>query len=438
MARLRVPGVAVGLLHEDHKYLAGIGVTNTRHPLPVTPDTLFQIGSITKTFTATAAMRLVETGHLDLDTPVRQYVPELALADETVAARVTMRHLFTHTGGWVGDYFDDLGRGDDARARYVARMVDLAQLTPLGTVWSYNNSGFVLAGRVLEVITRQPYDAIIKELVLDPLGMETSGFFAEDAILHRVAVGHNITDEQEPEIAAPWAVPRCAVPAGGLLSTARDMLRYARFHRGDGTTAQGSRLLGPASMAFMQSPLAPAGSMADAVGVSWLLREWGVARTVGHGGATNGQTATLTMLPAHGFALVILTNANRGDALYREVTRWALAHYLGLEPPRLTPLAVPADQLRAFAGEYSSTMTDRQVVVEDEGLRLTFMPKGGFPRRDSPPLPAPPPLSVVFVEPDRIAAREDTLDGLRGEFLRDADGRIAWLRVRGRIHARKR
>ena len=151
MEETQTPGVAVGLLHEGEEHVAGFGVTSIENPLEVTPDTLFQIGSITKTFTGTAAMRLVERGELDLDAPVRTYLPELKLSDEDVAARVTMRHLLTHTGGWIGDYFDDLGSGDDALARMCESLAVLPQLTPLGEVWSYNNAGFYLAGRVIEV-----------------------------------------------------------------------------------------------------------------------------------------------------------------------------------------------------------------------------------------------------------------------------------------------
>ena len=172
----QTPGVAVGLLHAGEEDAAGFGVTSLENPLDVTPDTLFQIGSITKTFTGTAAMRLVERGELDLDAPVRTYLPELKLSDEDVAARVTTRHLLTHTGGWIGDHFDDLGSGDDALARICASMSSLPQLTPLGEVWSYNNAGFYLAGRVIEVLSGKPYEEAMQELVLEPLGLEQTFF----------------------------------------------------------------------------------------------------------------------------------------------------------------------------------------------------------------------------------------------------------------------
>ena len=105
LAETGTPGAAVGLAHGSDEHVSGLGVTSIENPLEVTPQTLFQIGSITKTFTGTVAMMLVERGDLDLDAPVRRYLPTLALADEDVASRVSLRHLLTHTAGWVGDYF---------------------------------------------------------------------------------------------------------------------------------------------------------------------------------------------------------------------------------------------------------------------------------------------------------------------------------------------
>src|SRR3954453_11018629 len=136
-----IPGCAIGVLDGGDENLRGLGVTSVEHALEVDGDTLFQTGSITKTFTGTVAMRLVEEGRLELDAPVRTYVPELRLQDEDVAARVTMRHLLTHTGGWVGDYFDDTGRGDDALALMCQRLAGVRQEAPLSGLWGENNRG---------------------------------------------------------------------------------------------------------------------------------------------------------------------------------------------------------------------------------------------------------------------------------------------------------
>ena len=107
-------------------------MTSIEHPLEVDAETLFQIGSITKTVTGTLALQLVEKGELDLDAPIRRYLPTLRLADDDVAERVTTRHLLTHTGGWYGDYFADPSRGDDALERILPELAELPQLAPLG------------------------------------------------------------------------------------------------------------------------------------------------------------------------------------------------------------------------------------------------------------------------------------------------------------------
>ncbi len=259
-------------------FSAGFGVTNLENPLPVDQDTLFQVGSITKTFTATALMRLIERGQADLDSPIRLIIPELRMADLAVAENASLRHIFTHTGGWLGDYFDDAGSGNEALATVVARMDRLPQEAPLGEIYSYNNSGFYLAGRVLELLYGETYETAIKKLLLEPLGMDHSFFFARDAITYRVAAGHSaIYPGQDgiPEVLRPWWLARAANPLGGLLSTVNDLLRYAHLHIHRGTAPNGERLLQADSLTLMQTPFVPAAN-GELIGISWFLRdlEW--------------------------------------------------------------------------------------------------------------------------------------------------------------------
>ena len=439
MQRLLVPGVALGIIHGDVEHSAGFGVTNLEHPLAVDADTLFQIGSISKTVAATAAMRLVEAGKLDLDLPVRTYLPELRLADEEAAAGVTLRHLFSHTGGWEGDYFGDSGSGDDALAKMVAKLAHLSQLAPLGRYWSYCNSGFYLAGRVLEVVAGKPYEALATELVLAPLGMSMSFFFAADCITYRVASGHGAVfggGQGKPKVARPWALARCVAPAGGVISSLRDQLRYARFHMGDGTAADGKRLLSPQSLALMQTPHADAGGDRSC-GVAWFIRDVAGRRIVSHDGATNGQQAALLMVPAERFAVCVLTNSDRGSELNGAVVTWALAHYLGAEAKECELVETSVEQLASYAGRYRSTLQDAVLRQVGEGLVLQIVPRGGFPLTDSPPAPTPPPMRAALCGEDRLVILEEPGKGGRGEFLRTSDGSIEWLRLRGRLHGRR-
>jgi len=431
MERLHVPGVAVGIIHDGTEHVAAFGVTNVDYPAPVVEDTLFQIGSTTKTLTATTVIRLVEKGKIDLDTPIRAYLPDLRLADEATAAGVTTRHLLTHTAGWSGDHFLDTGRGEDALAGYVASMADLPQLTPLGQVWSYNNAAFSLVGRVIEAVTSRPYETAVRELVLDPLGMRHSFYFPDEVMTHSFVAGHNVVDGA-PKVVTPWAIPRTNNPAGGLISSAGDQLRYARFHMGGGTAADGARVLSPDSLALMRTPAVQA-SDDEGMGLAWFIHDIDGVRTIRHGGATYGQISAFLFAPARDFALIILTNATSGGELTEEVTKWALQHYLGIVEPTPTPLAWTDEQLSAYAGRYAAAMTVVDLVPRDGSLVLELS-YSDYPA-DEPP-PAPPPARVALYAEDRIIVLDGLLKDARGEVLRGANGNIVWLRLGGRVHRR--
>ena len=432
--RLHIPGVALGLLHEGEPYTAGFGITSVDNPLLVDANTLFQIGSITKTFTGTAAMRLVEMGKLDLDAPVRTYLSDLRLSSDDLTMQVTLRHLFTHTSGWAGDYFDDFGEGDDAIARYVAQMGDLPQLTPLGALWSYNNAGFNLAGRVIEVITGKTYEAAVKELVFDPLGMTRTSFFPAEVMTYRFSVGHHEGDTLV--VARPWPISRCSNPAGAISSTVTDLLRYARFHLSGGVSEAGERLLQQQTVEFMRSALAPAGNWAESVGVTFFLRDLGGTLMVGHGGSTNGFNATFQLVPERDFALVMLTNAGNGSVLYGQVTDWAVEHLLDVKVPKPTALSLSDEELSAYVGIYQATLTRVEIELRDHQLWLQDKFLGGFPTRNSPAPdePPPPPVRAAFIDRDKVVMLDPPLEGSRAEFLRSSDGKIEWFRFGGRIH----
>src|SRR5215208_6659297 len=203
MKRLHVPGVSIGIYQDGKEETAGFGITSVEHPLPVTADTLFQTGSISKTFTGTVMMRLVEQGKVDLDMPVRKYIKDFRVKDKEVSRKVTIRHLLTHMGGWVGDYFNDFGTGDDALDKMVKDIARMPQIQPLGTIWSYNNTGFNVASRVIEIVTKKPYEQAMQEMLLDPLGLDMTFYYPSDILFtHRFVVGHQMV-EGKVQVARP-------------------------------------------------------------------------------------------------------------------------------------------------------------------------------------------------------------------------------------------
>lgn len=432
--KLKIPGTAYGIWYQGQEQTAAYGVTSTANPLKVTPETLFQIGSISKTMLATSIMRLVEQGSLELDSPVRAYLPGLRLADEETAARLTLRHILTHTGGWAGDYFNDFGWGSDALEKMVASLEQLPQLTPLGSLWHYNNTGFAIAGRVIEIVTGLTFELAMTDLLFTPLGMAHSFFFPEDVMVRRFVVGHFANPGGPPEVALPWAVGRATHPAGGVVAAIPDLLRYARFHLGDGTNEDGERLLQAESLAEMRRPQAYPGVRADAMGLTWFIKQIGDVTIFRHGGATHGQNAQFLFVPQHQFAFAILSNADHGDTLCMAMAQTALELFLGVVEPQPETFTRPYAELTEYAGTYDAQAQVIELTPQEGGLRLEFHYKGGFPTPDTPAQPDPEPSPAVFYSPEHLIITAGLDKGTRGEFLRDSQGKIEWLRIGGRIH----
>jgi CubicO group peptidase (beta-lactamase class C family) len=445
-AELEVPGVAVGVLQDGEASYAFHGVTSIEHPLPVDEHTLFQFGSTGKTYTATAMMILVEQGLVDLDAPVRTYVPELRLRDADVAERVTVLQLFNHTAGWQGDLMTDTGWGDDALERYVTLMADIEQVSPLGGTASYNNASLSLAGRIIEKLTGKTYEQAIKEMLLEPLGMDNTFFFPNDIMTRRFVAGHN----QSPEggtmtIARPWAMSRGGNPAGGMSANAADQIAWARFHLGDGRAPDGTRILSEASLERMQEPTVhvPGSAIGDAVGISWLLREVEGVRFVGHGGTTNGQLSDFVMVPERNFAVISMTNSSPNGHVFNErFLRWAYEHYFGIIERDPVPVPRGADELAAYTGVYETIAVTIDISADDGGLALKVRMKPETIAQlreageDEPPDQPPIPISLLPGDGDRYVVTGGVAKGMLGYFVRDPSGAVTGAHIGGRFATR--
>lgn len=433
MKRLKIPGVSIGIYHNGKEHVAGFGVTSLENPLPVTADTLFQTGSISKTFTGTIFMRLVEAGKIELDAPVYTYLPRFKMADEEVTEKVTIRHLLTHTGGWIGDYFNDYGNGNDALNKMVRAISKLEQVTSLGEVWSYNNAGFNIAGRVVEVVTKQHFERVAQEMLLDPLGLGMTFYFPDDVMItHRFVVGHH-KEGKKVKVSRPWAIGRAGAPVGGVISTVKDLLTYARFHMGDGQSASGEKILSTKSLEQMRTPLHPATGF-DQIGLTWFIRNAEGLNIISHGGATNGQIAGLYFIPEKQFALAILTNGEDGRMITKTALKQALKVYFGIDMLIPKPMKTPEEKLYEYEGNYELPLSAFELKVKKGHLVLYDKPRGGFPIPDSPPLPASPPVRLAFYEPDKIIVLDEPMKDSLGEFLRGPDGTLKYFRFSSRVH----
>jgi len=428
LGRFTVPGAAVGLLRQGETDLRAYGMANLETKQPVSPQTLFQIGSISKVFTTTLVMQLVDEGKLDLDAPVATSLPDLKLADEAARRGVAMRHLLSHTSGIEGDRFDDYGWGDDALTKAVAEFHTLGQVSSPGELWSYCNSGFNLAGAVVERLRQQTFEAAMRERVFQPLGLERSFFFAHEAIAYPVAVGHSQEPEQAPTVARHYPLPRAVNAAGGIIGTVGDLLRFAACHLADGELA-GERVLRDAPARAMREPQTTAANFADAYGLGWALRRAGERWVVGHGGSTNGFQAQLTLVPDRGFALAILTNGARGASAIRGIERWALEEYCDLALDERPPIALDADRLARFAGEYRQPHADVVVTPEEGGLRLVVTTKSPLTNKETT-LPA---MTLVPTGEQEFVVVGGDSDGARVDFLPDGDGAPGRIRLGGRL-----
>ena len=426
--RWEVPGLAIGILHDGQVEFGGYGVASLETGQPVVPETLFQIGSISKPFTATLVMTLVEEGRLDLDTPVVTYAPELPLADSVTRAGVTLRHLFTHMAGFLGDRFDDHGAGDDALARAVAAFGDLPQQTELGEVWTYCNAGFDLAGRCVERVLGVPFEVAMRERVFEPLGLERSTYFAAEAIRHPVAVGHVPHPEDGWQVADPWPIPRRSNPAGGITTNVAELLRFAAMHNRDGAIGK-TRLLQPESVRMMREVHA-SGDYGRPWGLGWIVQEIGGRLVLEHGGATNGFKAQLLTIPELDFALAILTNGWLGDATNREITAAALDAYAGLRRPDAAP-AIPFDRdhWQPLAGRYSSLIIDIAIDLGPEGLSIVQTWKDPF----SGITTVREAVRALPLSPSLLRIEEGPLKGSVIEWFFNDDGSVRFIRMGGRL-----
>jgi CubicO group peptidase (beta-lactamase class C family) len=359
-----VPGAVAGVMHEGEMTVVASGVASVRTGVEVTPDTLFPLGSLTKVYQAA----LLTSLGLDLDDPVRRHLPEFHVADAEATEVITLRHLLTHSSGLESDFVADFGRGDDAVALYVQSCKTLGQVHPPGLLTSYCNSGFVIAGRVVEVVTHATWDDALRSRLLDPAGLSDSVTLPEDAILRPVALGHRAS-EHGTVVNPMWSFPRSFGPAGGTLAaSAPDVLAFAQLHLAGGAGVLAGEVV--EAMHSTQRPW-PSGIQPGlaGVGLGWMLYDWNSRRVLGHNGAGAGAHASLRLVPELSAAVVVLTNAtNGGRPLTENVLRATFAEELDIDIPDFPDPYPGSFDNERYIGNYDRLTSRQDVIESDETL----------------------------------------------------------------------
>ena len=368
-ARWNVPGIGVAVYHQGEVTATATGIRSIATRMPFTTNTISQIGSISKVFTTTLVMTLVEEGKLDLDEPVVTYVPDLVLADERARDALTLRHLLSHSGGFEGDRFLNYGRGEDAYERSMREMDTLQQWFQPGELCSYCNVGFYLVPLIIQRVTGEVPEDLMRKRIFEPLGMESATFYAEEAITRDHAIGHNLGDRLNgPSIARPFVIGgRHVNLCGHIMTTPSDLLKFARLHIGDGEF-EGTRIISAESAAVMRTPSIDYGPPHRAFGQGWSVYSPPGLTTIEHTGGTIGFRAYLVVVPERDYAIAIVTNSDTGMNAMQSIEAWAMQHYLEASRPVPQPIERTDAELDALTGTF--VRHDGRFEITRDGKRL--------------------------------------------------------------------
>lgn len=377
LAEYGVPSAAIGVLHDGQITDLAVGVADVTTGQPAATDTIYQCGSMTKTWTALAFMQLVDEGKVDLDAPVRTYLPGFRVADPDITARVTPRHLLYHTSG-IEENFGDPGQDDDVYERMVENIADAPQVQPLGYTHGYSAAlGYAILARIMEVIDAKRWDDIMKDRLFDPLDLASTSSWRTQVDRDRAATGHLIRSLDEGPIVTPVDyLPRCFGPGGNVNSTVREVLTMAQVFLDGGKAPNGTHVVSAASIREMMQSRVPVPDP-YMFGPQWALGlivcDWRGETAYASDGSTIGQNARLRILPDSNIAIAMLTNGGPRERFYKKVFNEILTDLDAATIPDLpSPDPTLALDLSRYEGVFGRPGTRYDVAAEGGKLHLTL------------------------------------------------------------------
>jgi len=432
LQEFRVPGVAIAIRTGPKVLTTGYGMTSIADPLPVTGETIFQIGSISKTFVGVLAAQLETEGLLDLNAPVAPLLRDLGSIDH----RITMRHLLTHSSGIDAQYMIGRARellkdgADDSIQASIQHYANDPLMFAPGTDFSYSGPGFMVAGAVIERTLNQRWATILHQRVLEPAGMAHTFTTADEVMTYRVAAPHD-TRNGAPHLARNegwqlgWQLPGWDVPGGGVLSSVRELMNYAEYSWNQAP-----------NYGFFTT-LMNRGVPGHDIAYGWKKEQRRGQTVVGHSGLTIGYSSRFYLLPERQMAYASLTNSLKGEPLNTAIERILLDHLLGPAEPQEAqvselPSGVEGVYDCGFYGEVELTKR-----ADSEGFTLQPLQQrtdtGGF-------VIEPPRIGALYPAHGNLLSSDPSAEIPTNTvpYIRNDDGDVVALRIGERIAKRIR
>jgi CubicO group peptidase (beta-lactamase class C family) len=356
-----IAGISIAVARDGRVILArGYGFANLEHSAPVTSDTPFHICSISKNIETAVLLQLVEQGKLSLDDDIRKYVPDAP----THGQKVTVAQLLNHTSGIFS--FTSLPDAAENERRGLTHEQVLALIRKkapnfkTGTRWRYNNSGFYIAGMIIERVTGLDYAAYSRQHVFEPLGMTTARLCDARMIVPHLASGYDI--DYTNLVNAPFMDWKLPFAAGAICATAEDLIKWQN-------ALDSGQVLKPDSLALMRRPTKlPDGSSID-YGFGTRLGSLAGHRVLGHTGSGGGFRTVLENFPDDHLTIVVLINTEGGPAL--SIAAAIARAALRIPPSPLLDLPLSAQEVSDLPGTYDSDEGPVRVFVRDGKLRFS-------------------------------------------------------------------
>jgi CubicO group peptidase (beta-lactamase class C family) len=335
-----IPGLAVVVVQGDKiVYMKGFGVTSLKNPSPVTPQTVFDLASSSKSFTALGVLLLRDDGLIDLDAPVQQYLPDFQLADREASAQITVRQLLNQTGGLPGNFSEPLvfQQGEDAMEKMIAALHRVKLNHPPGSSFEYADVNYCLLGALIERVAGIPFEDYMQQKLFTPLGMTHTTLYPSEAAGFDRADGHQPMFGRVVTRNIP--IFRSASPAGWVMSCAEDMGQWLIVHLNDGRTAEGQSI--PAKdieEVHTPSVLFEENGEEVGYGMGWLVGHGPDDELlIWHGGDTPNFMSDMILLPEYHLGVVVLVNS-QASTIGHSIGPGVANLILGL---KLEPVAVP-------------------------------------------------------------------------------------------------